>query len=258
MKKLVGILLLCFFATMFKGTFAYAEQKSYFAKVQNNGVYLCSSPSENSSLFEIPYSYFVKVETSVDDYYKVSYNGVAGYVKKDKVTLMNGVPQNPYAKATFRIFVPYFLYQSPSQNSSVTAVDTNTTFTYYGTKVGEQVSSASNLWYYASANINGTTQFGYVYSGVTDYLSPIQLNSETFKIITDKDLSSSPNSELTRLSTGTKIMLIVSISIPSLLILYFLIKPTKIIQITKGRKQMKKERKRIHHGDYFEFDENDI
>lgn len=237
---------------------AHAENSSYFAKVQNTGVFLCESPSEASALFEIPYSYFVKVENAVDDYFKASYNGVSGYVKKDKVTLMNGVPQNPYAKAIFKIFVPYFLYKSPSQNSSVTAVDTSTTFTYYGTKAGQQVSSASNIWYYASASVGGKTEYGYVYSGVTDYLSSIQPNTETFKTITDLDFSTSPNSELKRLSTGTKIILIVSISIPSLLILYFLIKPTKFVQITKSRKQIKKERKRVRHGDYFEFDENDL
>ncbi len=258
MKKFVVFLLLCFCATLFKITPAYAEQTSYFAKVQNNGVFLCSSPSENSSLFEIPYSYFVKVESVVDDYYKVSYNGISGYVKKDKATLMNGVPQNPYANATFKVFVPYYLYQNPSQNSSAVAIGTNTTFTYYGTKIGEQVSSTSNIWYYASATVDGATHFGYVFSGVTDYLSNIQINNESFKVISDKDLSSAPNSELKRLSTGTKIMLIVSISIPSLLILYFLIKPTKFIQITKSRKQIKKDRKRVHHGDYFEFDEGDI
>jgi len=258
MKKIAVFFLLCFCTSLINVKPCQAEQASYFAKVQNNGVYLCSSPSENASLFEIPYSYFVKVSTAVDDYYKVSYNGVDGYVKKDKVSLMNGVPKNPYAKATFKVFVPYYLYQNPSQNSSVVAVDTNTTFTYFGTKSGQQVSSASTTWFYASASIDGVTHFGYVYSGVTDYLTTITLNTESFKVISDKDLSSSPNSELTRLSTGTKIMLIIAIGIPSILILYFLIKPTKIIQITKSRKQVKKERKRIRHGDYFEFDESDI
>lgn len=194
----------------------------------------------------------------MDDYFKVSYNGIEGYVKKDKVTLMNGSPENPYAKATFKIFVPYGLYQSPSQNSSIVQVNTNTTFTYFGTKIGEQVSSTSNLWYYASAIVDGTTQYGYVFSGVTDYLSTITPNNETFKVISESEMSSSPNSELKRLSTGTKVMLIVAISIPCVLILYFLIKPTKIIQITKGRKQIKKEKKKIRHGDYFEFDESDL
>ena len=258
MKKIILFFLLGFFALSCKMSPAFAEQASYFAKVQNTGVFLCSSPSENSSIFEIPYSYFVKVETAVDDYYKVSYDGIEGYVKKDKVTLMNGVPQNPYAKATFKVFVPYYLYQSPSQNSSAVAIDTNATFTYYGTKVGQPISSASNIWYYASVKIDESVHYGYVFSGVTDYLTTIQINNESFKIISDKELTSSPNSELKKLSTGTKIMLIVAISVPSILILYFLIKPTKILQVTKSRKNIKKERKRTHHGDYFEFDENDI
>lgn len=245
------------FAVLFHPQSTYAEN-SYYAKVQNNGVYLCSTPSEKSALFEIPYSYFVKVESSVDDYFKVSYKDVTGYVKKDRVTLMNGTPQNPYANSTFRVFVPYKLYENPSQSSSGVEVDTNNTFTYYGTKIGEQVSSTSNEWYYASTTVDGETYFGYIFSPLTHYFTPISTNYETFSIITDLDLSTSPNSELKTLSTGTKIMLIVSISVPSVLILYFLIKPTKIIQITKSRKQIKKDRKKVHHGDYFEFDENDL
>lgn len=233
-------------------------ENSYYAKVQNTGVYLCGTPSETSALFEIPYSYFVKVESSVDDYFKVTYNEVSGYVKKDRVTLMNGTPENPYANSTFQIFVPYKLYETPSQTSSGIDVGTTNTFTYYGTKVGEQVSSTSNVWYYASTVVGGTTYFGYIFSPITHYFTPISTNNESFPIIDDLDLSSSPNSELKTLSTGTKIMLIVAISVPSVLILYFLIKPTKIVQITKSRKQIKKDRKKVHHGDYFEFDENDL
>lgn len=239
-------------------TFAENE-RIFYAKVQGTGVNLCSTPSEASALFEIPYSYFVQVDYVVDDYYKVSYKDVEGYVKRDKVKLMSGTPQSPYANATYKLFVPYAIYQSPSQNSTkaVDLTDTTITIDYYGTINGQQVMSDNNVWYYSCATVNGQKYYGYVFSGVTDYLSQINVNSEIFDEISDDMLDSSAT-EFTSLSTGTKIMLIVSISVPSVLILYFLIKPSKIMQISKNKKQVKKESRKIRHGDYFEFDESDL
>lgn len=248
------------FLSFYNSASTNAENKQeYYAKVQSTGVNLCTTPSESSAIFEIPYSYFVKVEYIVDDYYKVIYKDVEGYVKRDKVKLMNGTPQTPYANATFKLFVPYSIYQSPTQSSTKTLeqLDTTTTIEYYGTINGQQVMSDNNVWYYSSATVNGQKFYGYIFSGVTDYLSTISVNTESFEIVSDSILNS-PTTEFNELSIGTKIMLIVSISVPSVLILYFLIKPSKIMQITKSRKQVKKESKKIRHGDYFEFDESEL
>ena len=184
---------------------------------------------------------------------------VLKHLKKDKVKLMNGTPQTPYANATFKLFVPYSVYQSPNQTSSKTLeqIDTTMEIEYYGTIQGQQVMSDNNIWYYSCVTVNGQKYYGYIFSGVTDYLTTINVNPESFEIVSDNILNSS-TTEFKELSTGTKIMLIVSISVPSVLILYFLIKPSKIMQVTKNRKQVKKENKKIRHGDYFEFDESDL
>lgn len=234
------------------------NENQYYAKIQGTNVFLCSLPNESSAIFEIPYSYFVKVDKTVDDYYKVTYKDIEGYVKKDRVKLMKGTPQSPYANATFKIFVQHNLYESATQNSAnILNVDTSSTITYYGTKIGQQVTSSNNIWYYSSLQSNGKTYYGYIFSGITDYLTNININNESFEVVSDTVLSSGI-SEFSSLSTNTKIMLIVSISVPSLLILYFLIKPSKIMQISKSRKQSKKESRKIRHGDYFEFDENEL
>ena len=232
-------------------------EKEYFAKVQNTGVNLCSSPSEATAMFEIPYSYFVKVEYIVDDYFKVKYHDIDGYIKKDKVSLMDGTPVSPYANATYKLFVPYSLYESASQTSSIVQLDDSVSITYYGTKVGQQVRTDNNIWYYSSVQIDGTIYYGYIFSGVTDLLTRIDVNNETFNIVSE-DVLLPTVSSFTSLSTGTKIMLIIAISVPSLLILYFLIKPSKIMQASKTKKKNKKEPKRVRHGDYFEFDESEL
>lgn len=239
---------------------AYAEEgQEYYAKIQSTNAQFCASPNENSAIFNLPYSYFVKVEYSVDDYYKVVYKDLNGYVKKDKVALMSGTPTKPFATATFKLFVPYSMYQNADNSSNVIFQTSNTEqlFDYYGTKTGQQVMSSNNTWYYCSVDADQQKMFGYIFSGVTDYLSTISTNSETFDIVSDKVLENS-TTEFNTLSTGTKVILIVAISVPSVLILYFLIKPAKIMQITKTKKSPKKRSPKTQHGDYFEFDESQL
>lgn len=259
MKKLVLILSFIIIFFNFSLNKAYAdEEKNFYAKINSTSTYLCSMPSETSQLFELPYSYFVKVNYIIDDYFKVTYDGIEGYVKKDKVSLMNGIPQSPFASASFKVFVPYSIYNSASSNSTKIAdIDTSTTLKYYGSIAGQQLNSSTNIWYYCSIQSQGQTQFGYVFSGITDYLTKINTNSETFEIISDEALSATETSEFKTLSTSTKIMLIIAISLPSLLILYFLIKPSRILKTNRAR-PTKKQTKISRHGDYFEFDENEL
>jgi len=260
MKKvfLIFLILNCLFAYTPTGVFANNET-SYYAKIQSTGASFCSSPSENSALFEIPYSYFVKVESIVDDYYKVTYKDLSGFVKKDKAKLMSGTPTSPYAEATFQIYSSFSLYESPSKNSvaKITLAE-QTSLAYYGIKTGQQLSSKSNEWIFSSTSQNGQIFYGYVYTGIVDIMPNINQNTETFETISEDIFNNSSSSELSSMSTGTKIMLIISISIPSILILYFLIKPNRILQSTKTRKAVKKENKKIRHGDYFEFDESQL
>ena len=263
MKKLTFILSFFLFLMSFiSHKNALAEEKVfYYAKISSNSTYLCSTPSENSAMIEIPYSYFVKVEYVIDDYFKVSYDNVEGYVKKDKVSLMKGTPEVPFASATFKLFVPYGLYSSAnSASTKICDIDTSQTVKYYGRISGQQLSSSSNNWYYCSLINGDQTVFGYVFSGVTDYLTTISINNETFESVTEDVFSSTPQaSEFSTLSSGTKILLIVSISIPSLLILYFLIKPSRILKLNKSKKiQQKNPKKTRRHSDYFEFDESEI
>ncbi len=260
MKKLFFCIFTVFaIINFFPTDFAYAESSDvFYAKVQSTGVYFCSLPSENSALFELPYSYFVKVDYVVDDFYKVTYKDLEGYVKKSEVTLMSGQPTSPYATATFSMYVATSLYESASTSSTaITSLDTSSTLTYYGIKIGEQVQDVSS-WYYASMTTNGQTYHGYVLSAIVALLTTIPTNTEFFDIVEESALTGSTGSDFSGLSTGTQIMLIVAIGIPSLLILYFLIKPSRIMQVTQTKNKVKKEKRRIQHGDYFEFDESEL
>lgn len=258
MKKSVLIFVILFCINLLHANqIAFAENNCY-AKIGSSGVMLYSSKNDNTNLFEIPASYFVKVISIENDYLKVSYSNIEGYVKKNQATLMNGTPQNPYANANFKVFVSNFIYSNANQTSSVVCpISTADNLIYYGTKQGQQISSTSNVWYYCSLEKDGQKYYGYVFCGITDYLSQIPTNTESFDILDESTISiTTPYTEVASLSTKTKILLIVSISLPSALILYFLIKPSRI-QITKSKRQIQKQRK-IRHGDYYEFDENDL
>lgn len=253
MKKFFYALSALLFLTFSQNQTTLAENKILYAKVEKTQVFFLSSPNENAPLFELPYSYFVKVTDSLNEFYECEYLGKTGYVKKSNVSLMTGTPQKPFAQASFKVFVSNYLFASPYETSPVvTEISANETLIYYGKRTGQPLNSSTNVWYYSSITKNGQTHFGYVFEGLTDYLSPIETNTEKFPLYNEDN---APPTEFVGLSKATKIMLIISISLPSALILYFLIKPGRIIQSPKRRK---KQKNRAHHGDYFEFDESQL
>ena len=195
MKKFVFVLTVfyCLFANSTNMAFA-DDNKAYFAKIQSTGVKFCSSPSENSALFEIPYSYFVKVESIVDDYFQVKYKNLSGFVKKDKAKLMNGTPSSPYANATYKIYLPFSLYESPTKNSFAKVdLSEQSSLNYYGVLSGQQLSSKSNEWIYSSIHQDGQEVFGYIYTGIVDALQNIPANSEIFEAVDETVLNDLPD-----------------------------------------------------------------
>ena len=216
MKKFIAFIFVFFLFVCGNFESVYAEnERTYFAKVQTNGVYFCSMPNEASALFEIPNSYFVEVESVVDDYYKIYYNGIAGYVKKEKVSLMDGIPQTPYATASFKSFIPYYLHESPTQSSPIVAnISTDINLKFFGSKTGEQLTSTSNLWHYVSITQNEQTCFGYIFASLVDPSPQIIPNNETFNEI-GEEVFDETLTEFTTLSTGTKVILIIAIGVLS-------------------------------------------
>ncbi len=258
MKKIIIYLCIfyCVFASAQVGT-ANASNETYYAKIESTGIYLCSAKSESTALFELPYSYFVQVEASEGDFYRVRYKNTAGFVKKDKLKLCTGTPSQPFAQRSFNLIVQNYLYESPNNSSSRIATVTEADpLSFYGTILGQKLGNQTSTWIFCELQTSAGRKCGYVFSGITDFEYDLPVNQETLQLANVNSLSSS--SEFKQLSTGTKIILIVAISIPSVMILYFLIKPSKILELSQNRKRAKKEHRKIHHGDYFEFDEADL
>lgn len=237
---------------------------AYYAKVERSGVYFYTEPNDEKFMFELPQSYFVLLKNNASElFYTATFNDLSGYVKKTDVLPMQGTPSNPYPSASCRIFAPEGLrmYRAPT-NSPTDALllvpYLANTITYYGRIVGEAaIPNKSNMWYYCKYINQNQTQKGYLYSVFCDELTEIPLNHETFSIITTELFpeSSSNGMKSTGLSDVAKTCIILGVSLPCACVLYLLIKPTFAGSTAKAHKKIPRKKR---HGDYFEFDENDL
>lgn len=274
MKKLILFfaisLFVMFGVTPFTFVASAQQNKQYYAKVQSDNVYLFSQPidSEEYKLFKLPTTYFVLLTGDANEsFYSCKYSDLPNtvYVKKSSVVAMNGTPVTPYVNfAYFRVFAldGIDLRSSPHKlplNSLGKISYLEDRLVYYGSIEGDTlVPDKDSTWYYCKFVDENENKYGYIYSTFCDKLSNIPLNMEEFPIVEGQlfplpvESVPSPSSSL---SGTAKTLIIVGVSLPCVVILYLLIKPT--LMTDKSGKKVGKKRK-SKHGDYFEFDESDL
>ena len=258
----------------------YAESnETYFAKVlaSNVKLYRTTNGSEEVSniFFVIPQSYFVEISYCENkNYYTARYHEITGYVKRSEVKCISGIPQTPFATASFRVFIPggVDLRSSPTQSEGLNSLATinylETNLKYYGTIDGEEaISHKSTTWYYCKYIRGEEEILGYVYSAYCDLLTTIPQNTETVEYIDEPEFSietSTPPGETTgdamsSLPTTTQIIIIIAVCLPCVAIIYLLFKPTKItakaLEDAELNPSKKSKRKKARHQDYYEYDE---
>lgn len=237
-------------------------KKTYYAKVEKSDVYFFNQPNDidGAKVFILPKSYFVLLlDSASPDFFYCSYGEKFGYVKKDDVTPMSGLPQTPYAtstKITISNFGGFPLLPAPQEFSEYSTFPLlpmlGEDVVFYGLMKGDSLlPDKDNLWYYVCYQ----DMFGYVYSQYC-YPYSLQENNEIFDKI-DGELFPNPlTSPSSHLSDTAKTFIIIAVSLPCVLILYLLIKPTIIME--KSEKKRKKIAKNKKRSDYFEFDEHDL
>ena len=137
---------------------ASAEGYTY-AVADARDVWFYSARSEESKLFLMPYTYYVRVVERGLEYCAVEYlvdetpfRKVTGYCKTDKLTFVDFVPARPYL---FReVTLTYTLEDSSSILGSGNFRTLQRTFVYYGLRY-----AGDRLFYYV------------LYDGVFDYVS---------------------------------------------------------------------------------------
>lgn len=277
-KFVICFLFLLSCTLCFKSKTIFAS-KTYYAQIeQGQVVYLYNEPidSDTSKLFILPETYFVELlKNANDDFYYARYNDLYGYVLKNQVKPVKNIPINPFLiNINFRVFVPSGanMRSSPYNNGtlnlvySVPFLDTN--LMYYGTMLGEEaISKKGCIWYYCKYFYGNLTYTGYLYAPLCDELSVISPNTEIVEYIdniTFEDESITTSGEVFKgLSSTATTFIVIAISMPCLLFIYLLFKPTKLAEESSSstnssskKKRNKKKIKRLKNSDYFEFDDD--
>ena len=267
----------CCLNTFINSNIAYCENATYFARITNPNTSLYFDKNDTSPILTLPNTYFVELISKDEDYYYAKYIDIYGYVKKDEVSPINGIPKSPFLlNVSFRVFVPSGanLRSSPSNNGatnliySIPFLDSN--FLYYGEINGEEaISKKGTVWYFCKYYNNNIEYSGYVYSPLCDSLTTINPNTEEFEyisedlIFTEKTEKTSLG-EISNLSSTAQTLIVVAISLPCLLFIYLLFKPTMIAESKSEtskksvQKRKKKKISRLKNSDYFEFDDDDF
>lgn len=118
---------------------ARAEEPAYgtYAYVPNSNVYFYSDDEYGSrtGLFRLPYSYYVRIVSSEENYYKVEYltdgsrtRKLTGYCKKDEILPVDYLPEMPYLY--LNLDVTYTIAGGGKNDSSFSTI--TVTCAYYG------------------------------------------------------------------------------------------------------------------------------
>ena len=142
-----------------------------YAVAARSDVWLYAEESEETGLFLLPYTYYVRVVERGEEYSAVvygediaPYRTVEGYCKTDMLTFVGFIPERPFLK--LEVTVTYTVEGSSSEMGNGTFDEIERTFHYYGT------------------SYLGTRRYYYVLSdGVFDYI-PAE-RDVTFELNTD-------------------------------------------------------------------------
>ena len=184
---------------------------------------------KGEKLFILPSSYYARINNLDDSYYYVTFNGVAGKVKKNEVRAIGYEYQATGTVADLTIHGDYAdfyglqLKKHPdSQADNLLTIPTNATFTF----IGKYPSGTGETWYYVR------------YEGTLGYVKANRTSAPTLEIplftpeITPPAEESNKKEEETPLissvdSTELKIIIIIGLTLPALGIVVLIFRKRK-------------------------------
>lgn len=234
---IILILILILNSTSF--TVEASENKTYYARILFEQVYLYKSPIDNNNYdnvyFELPKTYFVELLSRHEDFYEARYLNFTGYVKKDSVQAVSSTPQKPFlTNITFRVYAEMSeqLKSSPTEQSSIIVSIPHLTknITYLGKINGESlIEGRTNLWYYCKYSLD-KDYYGYVYSDFCDKMPVIEPNTEEVVFTTNPTFEKPKQTTNTIPVTNNAVGIVIAIlSIPALIFVFLLMKGTRIL-----------------------------
>lgn len=240
MRKIITLLLIIsiLLTSYHTNLIVYAESR--YARIENSTcLYKSTLDSDNISnvICIAEKSYFVEIIGDYDSYFRVNYNGVNGYVKKNDVKEISNTPSTPYPyNIKLTIGSNCNLRSSPTTKSDTNNILTTLytdehNFTFIGRIYSEEaIDFGGSTWYYV--NYNGT--YGYIYNRYVKSITPIYENTENVTY-----LSTEPTKIENPISHTPSLILIIILLIPCLAILLILYLPKKHVKKSRPKKSPK-------------------
>lgn len=240
MKVLITFILLLFYSLAPNSYILVSANTGKFARALNGNVNLYRLSVDDNNIENvlclIEKTYFVEIVSDNVDCYKVNYNGISGYIKKNDVALVQNEPTTPFpVNIKMTIASNCNLRSSPTTHPSTnnilsTIYSGETNLTFIGRIFAEEaIDFGGTTWYYVSHN----GQRGYIYNKYIKSITPIYPNTEeTIAVSTNNFTQVSP------LNDSNSIIVIILLFIPCIGILILLYLPRK----TSTRQKAKKSR----------------
>lgn len=200
-----------------------------YMRVLKDGVIIYSDSSLSEPLFEIPKTYYVKVESRLGSIIKVSYGDdskdcpvIIGYVSESDLSFAETIPTTPF-----------FTIKVSTDTSDILFNDVELKIPYFNLPKNEV------MYYYGDVKVNDKILCYVYYNKKLGYvdktcLNPFSItpNPDPFETETPPASEQSPpsndKSETTfQLGENLQLIIIVGISIISISVVYFLFKPQK-------------------------------
>jgi len=188
--------------------------------------------NDGTRLFILPNTYYAKIDNLDETYYYVNFNGINGKVVKTQVSTVGyhekalGTLRDLKISDSYSEFDGINLKATPDLSSvNIVSMPIKASFTFIG-----KYSTNEGLWYYVKYN----QYLGYIKADRTtnpnisiENFVPVALTEDG---IPNKEPTSSPKSVFEGLNANQdilKIIIIIGLTIPAILIIFLLFKPSK-------------------------------
>lgn len=213
-------------------------KSNYARAINSTNLYRLGTNNELSNIIcVVEKTYFVEIISETDDLFKVHYNGVSGYVKKNDVKEITSNPSTPFPY-NIKIVVgsDCNLRSTPtvkslSSNVICTLPKNESNITFIGRVFAEEaIDFGGTTWYY----VNYLGEYGYVYNKYIKSITPIYENTESVQFANPIDTTI-----INPITHTPSLILIIIMTLPCIAILVILYIPRKHKQKTKIAKKHK-------------------
>lgn len=236
MRKLLILILIMFINSLFPLNNNFVQAKSKYARanesinlykyIENNNI--------NNIICIVEKTYFVEILSELENYYKVNYNNVFGYVKKNDVALISNTPSTPFPyNIKLTTASDCNLRSSPTIKSTTnniisTVPKGESNITFIGRIFSDEaIDFGGTTWYYVKYKDN----YGYIYNKYIKSITPIYENTETSIPYTESN-----ETIINPITHTPSLLIIIILFIPCIIILLILYLPRKFHKKVKVKK----------------------